>query len=153
MLINLITYPLFCLRTNLVHIVTYRADAIDSFVIWRIANIGKSHLQVLAIEATCGCLVGELMPVSTHNLRMLQCRANIRSIRLATLLLVLNANQRVVEQTLIHCSKVELTNNHRLVQSLWLAIVSKGEVVHIVADSVAILRTDSNARGLDERPA
>ena len=82
------------------------------------------------------------MPVYTHNLRMLQSRANIGSIGLATLLLILDTNQRVVEHTLIHRTKVELADNHRLVESLWLTIVGKGEVVHIVADSVAILRAD-----------
>ena len=125
-----------------VHIVANLANTIDSSIVRSIADICKAHLQVLAIETTCSSLIGELVPVSTNNLWMLQSRANIRSIGLAALLLILNTNQRVVEHALIHRAKVELADNHRLVDTLRLTIVGEGEVVHIVADSIAILRAD-----------
>ena len=74
------TPPPWVLRQGRIHrlLAAPTAHGFNRLGIWRVADIRPADLQVFAVEASRRRLVGELMPVDAHYLRVRKSRAHIR---------------------------------------------------------------------------
>lgn len=57
---------------DVVHVVSNFADVVYGLVIWSVAAIGESDLEILPIK-TAGCgLIRKLMPMGAYEIRMFE---------------------------------------------------------------------------------
>ena len=129
-------------RTYRVHIVAHLTDLVNGLIVRRVTDVRETDLIVLPIETSGACLVGELVPVRSDDIRMLHGGLHIAVVHIRTLVLVAGVDKSRVEHSTVHSPEMELAYHHRLVDALRQREVVQIRTIDVVTQDITVLSGD-----------
>ena len=129
-------------RTYRVHIVAHLTDLVNGLIVRRVTDVRETDLIVLPIETSGACLVGELVPMRSDDIRMLHGGLHIAVVHIRPLVLVAGVDKSRVEHSTVHSPEMELAYHHRLVDALRQREVVQIRTIDVVTQDITVLSGD-----------